>query len=107
LKEYYLRQKIEFRIITIISFWIIQGLIINHFLVETNHGNNDSETDAVILLMATGVLLLSAIVMLIVSFYLENKSNWRLVFAISILLIPIFWYILILNLGNPLYFFSK
>lgn len=106
MKNYYIKHRKEFRIITIISFWIVQGIVINYFLGITNHGANSSETDAVIILEATAVLFLSICVMLLTSFYLENIRNWRLIFTASILIIPIIWLVLIISTGNPLYYYA-
>lgn len=103
MRALYLKHIKESRIITIISFWIIQGLIIHYFLDATNGGGNDSETDAVILIKATVILLMSVFLMFSISFNLENNSKWRLIFSISILLIPIVWVVLIVYTGNPLY----
>lgn len=107
LKTYYLEHRKELRIITILIVWIIQGLILNHYFVETNNGKNDSETDAVILLTATAMLFLSSVCMFILTFYLEKITLWRLIYSVTILLIPIIWMILIFKTGNPLYFYAK
>lgn len=87
--------------------WLIQGLIINHYFRETNHGKNDSETDAVLLLTASAMLLLSSVCIFFMTLFLEKSAAWRKLYLAAILLIPIICIILIIKTGNPLYFYSK
>lgn len=107
LKTYYSKQSKQLRIIIVLIVWMIQGYIINHYINETNHGKNDSETDAVILFSATAFLFICSLFWLILTFYLEKTTVWRWVYAVLILLIPIIWIVLILLTGNPLYFYAK
>jgi cell division protein FtsW (lipid II flippase) len=105
--RYYTEHPKQLRISIILIVWMIQGFIINHYFNETNHGKNDSETDAVILFSATAFLFICSLLMFFVTFYFEKKIVWRWIYAVLIFLIPIIWIVLILETGNPLYFFAK
>jgi len=107
LRSFYLEHRKELRIITLLVVWIVQVFILNHYFGKTNHGENDAETDAVILLASTVVLYLSSLCMLIMTFYLEKNILWRWIYSMTIILIPVIWTILVIKTGNPLYYYAK
>ncbi|GJM64135.1 hypothetical protein [Persicobacter diffluens] len=83
--------------------WGLQIITLYYFLLQTNEGNNDAETDAVILLFSLISLFVIAIASIMVMFKFEKQLKFRIVNIILLLIIPTIWIFMIYLYGNPLY----
>lgn len=91
------------RLCLVLISLFIQMLTLMFFLKLTNSGDNDTETDAVIIFSSVVILILQIFPLTVLSFYLDRIKTWRFIYIFIIALIPITWIILIFYLGNPLY----
>jgi heme/copper-type cytochrome/quinol oxidase subunit 4 len=105
--SYYLRYIKILRYVFIFFVWIIQILTLLFFLEQTNNGNNDPESDAVLLLFSLIVLIFTVLGFIYISFLLEKKTLWKIIHSFTIILIPVIWIIIIYYFGNPLYKYYK
>ncbi len=98
-EEYIITRKIVYPI----SFVLFQLGVLYYFLLRTNEGKNDAETDGVIIALSLLVLLILMVPFAIIIKRIEPKINFIRINIFIISLIPVIWFILIYYFGNPLY----